>query len=349
MAVLKKETMTHSIFKDLGLADFPIMLAPLAGVSDAPFRQACTEIGACDLSFVEMLSASALIYRSERSLAMMAKYPGEQRVGVQITGRTPHELARAVAVINSKDFKVIDINMGCPVRKVVKVGCGSAIIRDPEKAHQMVLAARRESAVPVTAKIRIGWDHSSINDLEVADAVQSAGASWLTVHGRARSDDYSVPVYLDRIRAVKNRLRIPVIANGNIFGFEDAHFVREQTGVDGLMVARGALGNPWVFRRIADSGYQTTLSEWSLGVRRHLDWQMQAFGDCPRAAIPLRKQLLWYCKGWPHAKGVRESLSQVTDLSEAARLFSEFAQQLERLGVKNRADIVSHDPKKFFI
>src|SRR5262249_9041428 len=161
---------------------------------------------------------------------------------------------------------------GCPVAKVVRTGCGSAILREPSKVYEVVRAAVQATDKPLSVKIRLGWDKQTITVFEVADPVQRAGASWLTIHGRLRSADYSVPVDLARIAEVKRRLTIPVVGNGNIFARRDAEIMRTRAGVDGIMVSRGALGNPWVFREIATGDATVTLSEWQSTVHDHLTY-----------------------------------------------------------------------------
>lgn len=322
----------------LGLGERPVLLAPLAGVSDHPFRRVCTDLGA-DLTYVEMLSATALLFESPRTYDMMKRHESEKLLGVQVTGRSADEIGRAVEVLSRFSFETIDLNMGCPVQKVVKGGCGSALLRDPELVHAMVKAAVGATDKPLSVKIRLGWDRSSMTCFEVADAVQSAGAAWLTVHGRFRCDDYAVPVDLERIAEIKRRTRIPVIGNGNLFSKEDVDTMFRHTGVDGVMVSRGALGNPWVFREIKTGDTRVTLEEWLATVLRHLDNQAEAYGDAGHGAVCMRKHLLWYVKGWQGAKRLREQLGQNQSMTEARAALTEFAAELGRLGQAERNEI----------
>lgn len=328
-------------FAPLGLGQNPLLLAPLAGVSDHPFRRTCAAAGA-SLTYVEMLSATALLFESPRTYGMMARHPDEGVLGVQITGKSADEIGRAVEVLDRCSFETIDINMGCPVSKVVKGGCGSAILKDPGRVFSTVRLATEATSKPVSAKIRLGWDKSSYTYLEVADAIEQAGAKWLTVHGRLRSDDYSVPVDIVRIAEIKRRLKIPVIGNGNLFCKADAELMYEKTGVDGLMVSRGALGNPWVFRELRSGDPTVTLAEWRDTVLQHLAWQGEAYPGVGHAAVCMRKHLLWYVKGWPGAKRLREELSQMDSLDRAKVLVEGFAEELARQGTLARLPI-THD------
>lgn len=328
-----------AVFAKLGLRANPVVLAPLAGVSDHPFRRTCSRLGA-DLTYVEMLSATALLFDSPRTWSMMKRHESEQVLGVQITGRSPDELARAVAVLDKQNFETIDLNMGCPVAKVVKSGCGSSLIKDPELVYSIVKAVRESTSKPLSVKIRIGWDKQTITGLAVADAIEKAGADWMTVHGRLRNDDYSTPVDLEAIAAIKKQVSIPVIGNGNIFSRVDAEFMQDRTGVDGVMVSRGALGNPWVFREMVAGELPVTLSEWHQIVSDHLIWQKEEYGDGGGGAVCMRKHLLWYVKGWPGARKLRERMTQVASLDEARALIDELVEGLAAEGTLVRQESV---------
>lgn len=324
------------VFKTLGISSSPVMLAPLAGVSDYPFRSVCEENGA-DLTYVEMLSATALCYGSEKTFDMLFRHESEKKVGVQITSKSVDEMARSTEIVNKYPFETIDINMGCPVKKVVKAGCGSAILRDPERVYETTEAAVQNSDKPVSVKIRLGWTPGELTYLEVADAAESAGASWLTVHGRTRSDDYSAPVDLERIAELKRRLSIPVIGNGNVFSFEDAEHMKRVTGVDGVMVSRGALGNPWVFREIKTGNKRVDLGEWAQLVDRHLKRQIETYADQPFSAVCMRKHLLWYLKGWPGVKAVKDEVTRSESNTEARKVIERYYNDLRQKGLTTRA------------
>lgn len=336
-----------SPFEKLGLGPSPVVLAPLAGVSDHPFRRVCTRAGA-HLTYVEMLSATALLFESRRTYEMMARHESEKILGVQITGKSADETAKAIEILDKQNFDTIDINMGCPVSKVVNAGCGSAILKDPERVYETVKLAVQATGKPLSVKVRLGWDRQTRTWAEVADAAQAGGAAWLTIHGRLRSDDYGTPVDLDGIAAVKSRLRIPVLGNGNVFSRADADYMRERTGVDGVMISRGALGNPWVFREIVTGDPKVTLAEWREAVLDHLKWQQEAYGNGVSGAVCMRKHLLWYLKGWPGAKKMREELSRTECLEEAGRRIAAFADELAAQGVSERLDVIQESPAQRF-
>jgi len=346
-------TQNSERFRSLGLSAFPVVLAPLAGVSDHPFRRVCAREGA-ELTYVEMLSATALLYQSKRTLEMARRHESETILGVQITGKSADEVGRAVAILDKLPFDTIDINMGCPVNKVVRSGCGSGFLKDVPRIRETVRLARAATAKPLSVKIRVGWDKNSVNALEVADAIQSEGADWLTVHGRLRSDDYGDAVDLPTLKAVKDFCRIPVLGNGNIFSRADAEHMRAFTGVDGVMVSRGALGNPWVFKEFkefndrapAGAGGPTaapSLDEWRRTVLDHLAWQSQEYGDRGNGAVCMRKHLLWYAKGWPGAKKLREQINTLDDLGTVPALIDEFVALAAAAGVTTRQSVVPHE------
>ncbi len=329
-------------FIALGLPENPILLAPLAGVSDHPFRRSCAQYGA-DLTYVEMISATALLYESKRTFDMLRRHPEESILGVQVTGSSAADVGRAVAILAQQNFETIDINMGCPVKKVVKTGCGSAILRDPERVMQTVKAACEATDKPISAKIRLGWDHESINGIEVAQAAAAGGAAWIVVHGRTRADDYACPVNLEGIRQIKAAVNIPVLGNGNLFQWEDIQHMRTVTGVDGVMISRGALGNPWLFREIRQLDKAVDIDEWEHTVLQHLRWQQDEYGEQPGAAVCMRKHLLWYAKGWQGVKSFREAINIAESLAAAGDLVKKFADQLRQDQFHQRATIIQNE------
>ena len=317
-----------NIFESLGLPANPVFLAPLAGVSDAPFRIVCADRGA-DLTYVEMLSAVALHYHSPKTFEMCFRHSREHKLGVQLTAKNAEDMEKAICVLNRFPFETVDINMGCPVRKVVGSGCGAAVTRDPENAHAITKIAVANSTKPVSVKFRLGWDHSSLNYLEVASALESAGAQWLTIHGRTSSDDYSREVDLEAIAAIKKQVRIPVLGNGNLFSQQDFHMMKKLTGVDGVMISRGSLGNPWIFQEIRDGQSKLSLAAWQECLADHIALQKEVYGDGTRALVMMRKHLLWYLKGWPGGKTYKDSLMQATDFASAQGILDEFVNLLK--------------------
>jgi len=322
-------------FLKMGLTENPIILAPLAGVSDHPFRRICESQGA-DLTYVEMLSATALLFKSQRTLEMCERHKSEKKVGVQLTSRSASEMGEAVSFLDALNFDTIDINMGCPVKKVVKSGCGSAILRDPERVYETTLAARKHTKLPLSVKIRLGWSQEELTFREVALAAQSAGADWITVHGRTRNDDYSVPIDLEKIGILVKELKIPVIGNGNIFSYDDAQMMMSKTGCSGVMVSRGALGNPWLFKSIKVGSFEVDVDEWLEVVLDHMNWHREAYGDSSFSAVCMRKHLLWYASGWPGARKLRDEMARFHSWTLAEELLSEFAKDLKEQGVTHR-------------
>ena len=312
-----------------------VLLAPLAGVSDVPFRLACQQGGA-DLSYVEMISATALIYRNARTLSMLARHQDETQLGVQITGRNSEEVAQAVDILNDFPFETVDINMGCPVKKVVSTGGGSAILKDVTRVYETVRAAKAATSRPVSVKIRLGWDRDSLNYLDVADAAQQGGASWLTVHGRTRNDRYVVPVDLRAIQEIKQRLQIPVFGNGNIFSQKDALYMQDKTAVDGVMVSRGALGNPWVFSEIKTGCKEVTVEQWLALVSQHMKWQQTAYPQERVSVLCMRKHLLWYLKGWPYAASAKDQINSAETFDALYRILDTFVAALSERQVTRR-------------
>lgn len=338
----------NKVFTKLGLPEFPVILAPLAGVSDHPFRRTCARHGA-DLTYVEMISATAMLYESKRTFDMLKRHDSESILGVQITGKTAEEVGRAVEMLDKMPFDTVDINMGCPVNKVVKSGCGSGILRDPQRVYETTKAARQATSKPLSVKIRLGWDRSTITWPEVLDAAEQGGAEWITIHGRLRSDDYGVPVNLDAMAELKRKARIPVIGNGNIFSQSDAIYMRERSGIDGVMVSRGALGNPWVFDAIKEKETPVSVDEWERTVLDHLAWQQLEYGDVGSGAVCMRKHLLWYAKGWPAGKKLREAISQTGKISDCYELVRNFANELREQGVEFRAQVWPSDQENRFL
>ena len=341
-------TLKKAVFQKLGLPEFPVILAPLAGVSDHPFRRSCARHGA-DLTYVEMISATAMLYESKRTFDMLKRHESEDILGVQITGKTADEVGRAVGILDKMPFDTIDINMGCPVNKVVKSGCGSGILRDPKRVYETTKAARESTSKPLSVKIRLGWDRATITWPEVLDAAEQGGAEWITIHGRLRSDDYGVPVNLDAMAELKRRARIPVIGNGNIFSQSDAHYMRERAAVDGVMVSRGALGNPWVFNAIKNTEQPVSVDDWEKTVLDHLSWQQAEYGDIGSGAVCMRKHLLWYAKGWPAGKKLREAISQTGKISDCYELVQGFARELREQGVALRSQVWPSDQENRFL
>ncbi len=228
----------------------PFLLAPLAGVTDAPFRRICGEMGA-GLVYSEMVSAKGLWYKDKNTDRLLEILDGEAPVAYQIFGHEPEIMAEAVHMLNERNHVLLDINMGCPVPKIVRNGEGSALMRDPDLAQRVVEAAVSASTKPVTVKIRAGWNDAEKNAVEVARAIEAGGASAVAVHGRTREQFYSGNADWNIIAAVKDAVRIPVIGNGDVSDVTAAYRMMQETDCDFVMIGRGALGNPWIFESLA--------------------------------------------------------------------------------------------------
>lgn len=314
-----------------------VLLSPLAGVSDVPFRRICQELGA-GLTYIEMLSAAGMPYNNRKLGELVARDPAESILGAQITGATTDILAGGCRILMTKGVEIdtVDLNMGCPVKKVVKRGCGSAIVKDPVNAGNLVRAAREVLEVPVTAKIRLGWSQKTLTVTEVCRHLAEAGAEMITIHGRVRENSYSDPVQYDQIRAGFEAARaaaggagVICIGNGNIFDPASARRMVEETGCDGILLSRGALGNPWVFRQILeDSDAQPTVREWIDVVLRHLRYHEAFYGDGHYAAIRFRKHLLWYVSGFPGSRPLRSEIGALDTVAEVRDRLRVFADSL---------------------
>lgn len=297
--------------------DNPFFLAPLAGITDAPFRRICKEQGA-GLVYSEMVSAKGLYYNDKATERLLRIYDEEKPAAFQIFGSEPEVIESAAKQLAGRANCILDINMGCPVPKVVKNGEGSALLKNPALAEAVVKAAVENAGKPVTAKIRIGWDASSINAVEIARLIESAGAAAIGVHGRTREQYYSGRADWDVIRQVKKAVSVPVIGNGDVFSGHDAVRLMEETGCDFVMIARGALGNPWIFREALAlwKGRAVPpppgLEEKIELMIKHFDLLLEEKGEYA-AVREMRKHAGWYLKGVPGSAGFRRQLNSIID------------------------------------
>ena len=307
-----------------------VLLAPLAGVTDVPFRRICQEFEA-GLTSVEMLSAAAVTMKVQRTAAMCRRHVSERRLAVQVTGADGAEVARAVRVLDGMGFDLIDLNMGCPVRKIIARGWGAALLREPDRVGEMVGCARACTARPLSVKVRLGFSRATVNIDRTAASIAAAGADLLTIHGRTRCEGYATRVDLGGIREGVRAVResqapaMPVVGNGDVLDAASAHRMIEETGCDAVMVSRGALGNPWVFPLILGrrAGKEPTVAEWRTVVLRHLDYHQAHYG-ARLAPVLFRKHLLWYLSGFPGVKRMRSLCSVVDSMDRARRLMESF-------------------------
>ncbi len=299
-------------------------LAPMAGVADRAMREICAAHGAC-YTVGEMASAKGLVMSDRKSEQLLDVKDDRYLCAVQLFGCEPEIMARAAEKAMQFDPPIIDINMGCPAPKVAKTGCGSALMKTPKRAGEVVRAVVRTVNVPVTVKIRSGWNLDSINAVEVAKICEDAGAAAIAVHGRTREQMYAPPVNIDIIRQVKEAVRIPVIGNGDIFTPRDAADMYEQTGCDLVMVGRGALGRPWLFAQInAWLGHQRVIPDPPVSERmrimlEHVEKLCAYKGD--RVGMrEARKHAAWYMKGIRGAASMRREIGELTSLDQLRAL-----------------------------
>ena len=327
----------------------PFLLAPLAGVTDAPMRSLCRARGAA-LVYTEMVSCKGLYYGDNNTERLLMIREDEKPVAYQIFGREPDMISFAVKDFYSRENALIDINMGCPVSKIVKNGEGSALLKEPDLVYDLVCAAvkasveaAREAAEngnaataegatgvlepkPITAKIRAGWDSENINAVEIAKAIEAAGGAAVAVHGRTRDQFYSGKADWDLIRKVKDAVSIPVIGNGDIFSGEDAVRMLKETGCDMVMIARGALGNPWIFEEALalwkgeTPPAKPTIEERVRVMKEHFTDLMSVKGEYA-AVREMRKHASWYTKGLHGSAAMRRRINSIENADELIREF----------------------------
>jgi len=326
--------------------DSPFLLAPLAGVSDSPFRRLAREQGASGV-VTEMVSSDGLVRGQQATLEYLRFEPEERPIGVQVFGSDPGVMADAAAALcalppaGRPDW--IDINMGCPVRKVVNRKAGAALLTDLPLLQEIVRRMAGASTLPVTAKIRLGWDGGTANVVEVARALEAAGAEAVAIHARTRAERFGGEAHWDLIGEAKRAVAIPVIGNGDVRGPEDAVRMLELTGCDGVMLGRAAFGDPWIFRRVRawwERGERVpppTAAERLATGLRHLAMVVETLGS-EHAAREMRKHVAWYVKGLPHSARVREQVNHARTSEDMAALLRGYLEELERHGPAAFAD-----------
>ncbi len=306
--------------------DNPYILAPMAGVTDLPFRLLCKEQGA-GLLCMEMVSAKAIQYNNKNTKALLEIHPEELPVSLQLFGSEPDTISEIAKRIEELPFAVLDINMGCPVPKIVRNGEGSALMKNPKLVYEIVSKTVRAIQKPVTVKIRKGFDDTCINAVEIAKIIEEAGANAVAVHGRTREQYYSGKADWDIIRQVKEAVSIPVIGNGDVVSGESAIAMMQQTGCDGVMIGRGAQGNPWIFSELLE--YEKTgkipprpgKEEMNQMILKHARLQLQYKGEY-LGIREMRKHVSWYTTGLPNSAKLRAKINAVESFQELEELLN---------------------------
>jgi nifR3 family TIM-barrel protein len=304
-----------------------VILSPMAGFSDKPYRLICREYGSA-MSYTEFVSVDGILQGNDRTQQMLDFDPSERPMTFQIFGSDEVKIEEAARQIEQLGPDIIDLNMGCSVPKISGRGAGAALLREPAKIGRIFARLTKTLSVPVTSKIRLGWDDTSLNYLEVAKILEDNGACLIAIHGRTKTQAYNGPANWDAIAEIKQRVKIPVIGNGDVTCVADIERIKQHTGCDGVMIARAAIGNPWIFRR--KDIHQVSLSEKAQLIYRHLDLMLDFYGE-ERGLILFRKHVVKYVRGLAHIAQVKTRLMTCIRPEEFIELMNEYeAEAAER-------------------
>lgn len=306
----------------------PFILGPMAGITDSSFRRICKSFG-CSLAFSEMISSKGLYYKDEKTEQLIKFTEEEKPVGFQIFGSDPEIMAFAARKLSERENDIIDINMGCPVPKVVKNGDGAALLKNPVLVGKIVQAVVKNAGKPVTVKIRLGWDAGCINVIKIAKIIEDSGAVAVTVHCRTRDQYYAGRADWDYLEKIKAAVKIPVIGSGDVFTGKDAVCMLEKTGCDGVMIARGARGNPWIFQEArVEAGLTCRAANPSIDERvqvmiEHLLSLVEEKGEYV-AVRQMRKHIGWYLKGFRHSVEIKRHMNELESKEEIITLLNRY-------------------------
>ncbi len=304
----------------------PIISAPMAGISDLPYRLIMKRHGA-SLVMSEMISANGLFFNGKATRALLSSRPEEHPVGIQLFGDDAERLAEATTMVEEAG-EMIDLNLGCPVRKVIRTGAGAALLKDPVKVGRIIAAVRRATSRPLTVKFRSGWDQDSINFLEIGRIAVAEGVDAVTLHPRTRAQMFSGKADWDQIRQLKKALPVPVIGSGDLFSAETVKTMFDQTDCDAVMIGRGGYGNPWIIRQSLEllAGQPITkpsIEERFATARMHLNLSLEIFG--PHKTLgQMRKHLCWYVRGMENSADFRSGINQTRDIAEMRQHLENF-------------------------
>jgi tRNA-dihydrouridine synthase B len=298
----------------------PLLLAPIAGYTDSPFRKICIKHG-CGLTMTELISAEGIIRKNKKTMELLSFTDEERPLAIQIFGRKPDVMGEAASVVESFKPDIIDINMGCPARKVCGSGNGAYLLTDPDLIFRITESVVKSTSIPVTAKIRTGWDDNSLNYMEVVKALEAAGVTFIAVHGRTRAQQYSGFADWNIIREICSGTKVPVIGNGDIDSYEKAYEMMKFSGCRAVMIGRGAIGNPWIF-----SGKNPGIPEIIQQVKEHLDMMFEEYGN--RGINMMRKHIVKYISGIKNAAKARSLIVQAEDKNEIFKILDTLEQTI---------------------